>query len=167
MLTLETMLLRLGVAVLVGAIIGLERELVGKEAGIRTDVLVSAGSAIFTMVGLILPYLGAYPEGGTEHLLDIIATSRGFSVIAGVVTGIGFLGAGLILKNEERITGVTTAASIWFVAALGILSGIGFAKLALISAVFFSLFLYVLRKIDLFGLLNKGKRKEKFNEDEF
>ena len=94
MLTLGTMLIRLVIAVALGAVIGFERELVGKEAGIRTDILVSAGAAIFTMIGLLLPYIVAYPGAGSEHLLNIIEVSRGFSVIAGIVTGIGFLGAG-------------------------------------------------------------------------
>ncbi len=166
MLSLETILIRLAVAVVLGGIIGLERELVGKEAGIRTDILVSAGAAIFTIVGIILPYIAAHPAGGMEHLFDIVATSRGFSVIAGIVTGIGFLGAGLILKQKDHITGVTTAASIWFIAAIGMLSGLGLIEFAAIAAVSLSLILYALRKIDLFSILNKRERRKKFNKDQ-
>jgi len=165
MLTLETMLIRIAAAALLGAVIGLERELVGKEAGIRTDILVSAGAAIFSVVGLILPYLGAYDITNIEHLLKIIETSRGFSVIAGIVTGVGFLGAGLILKHKNHVSGVTTAASVWFVAAVGMLSGLGLLKLAAISAVGVSFILYILRKIDFFDLINKKQRRKQFEED--
>ena len=167
MLTLGTMLIRLVIAVALGAVIGFERELVGKEAGIRTDILVSAGAAIFTMIGLLLPYIVAYPGAGSEHLLNIIEVSRGFSVIAGIVTGIGFLGAGLILKRGDHISGVTTAASIWFVAAVGILSGLGLFEFAAIASVGLVLILFVLRKINLYSLINKKKRKQKFDGDEF
>ncbi|HMB17503.1 MAG TPA: MgtC/SapB family protein [Candidatus Paceibacterota bacterium] len=166
MLTIQTIVTRILIAVAMGALIGLERELVGKEAGIRTDILVVSGSTIFTMIGLMLPYIGAYSSTNIEHLMKIIETSRGFSVIASIVTGVGFLGAGVILKKDHHVSGVTTAASIWFAAAVGILVGVGLIKTAVIAAAGITLILFILRKIDLFNLLDKKKRREKFQEDE-
>ena len=165
MLTIEEMLMRLVVAIVLGAIVGFERELVGKSAGVRTDILVAAGAAMFTIIGLELPYVAAISGAGVEHLQDIVATSRGFTVIAGIVTGIGFLGAGVILKEGPHVTGVTTAASIWFVAAVGILSGVGLIEFAAIAAVGLVFLLFLLRKLDLYGLLNKKERMREFNED--
>src|SRR6267142_2483723 len=103
--------LRLGAAVAVGALIGLDRELRRKPAGLRTLALVSLGSAVF-----ILETVDA-----TRALTD--ATSR---VIQGIVTGVGFLGAGSIMRsaNEDSVRGLTTAASIWLAAASGIACGL-------------------------------------------
>ena len=105
-------LLRLAAAVGVGALIGLDRELRRKPAGIRTLALVSLGSAVF-ILETVDPTVGASTEG----------TSR---VVQGVVTGVGFLGAGSILRgtSEESIRGLTTAASIWLAAATGIACGL-------------------------------------------
>jgi putative Mg2+ transporter-C (MgtC) family protein len=106
-----TVLLRLGAAVGVGALIGLDRELRRKPAGLRTLALVALGSAVF-ILETIDPTRGAYTD----------ATSR---VIQGVVTGVGFLGAGSIMRGaaDDSIRGLTTAASIWLAAASGIACG--------------------------------------------
>ena len=107
-LSYETVLLRLAAAVAVGALIGLDRELRRKPAGLRTLALVALGSALF-----ILETLDATRGVYTD------ATSR---VIQGIVTGVGFLGAGSIMRSvdEESVRGLTTAASIWLAAAAGI-----------------------------------------------
>ena len=104
-------LLRLSVAVGVGALIGLDRELRRKPAGLRTLALVSLGSAVFILE--TVDAVGGRSDG----------TSR---VIQGIVTGVGFLGAGSILRgtSEESIRGLTTAASIWLAAASGIACGL-------------------------------------------
>ena len=106
------MFLRLSVAVGVGALIGLDRELRRKPAGLRTLALVSLGSAVF-ILETVDPIGGRATDG----------TSR---VIQGIVTGVGFLGAGSILRgtSEESIRGLTTAASIWLAAASGIACGL-------------------------------------------
>ena len=105
-------LLRLGAAVAVGALIGLDRELRGKPAGLRTLALVALGSAVF-ILETIDPTRAAYTD----------ATSR---VIQGIVTGVGFLGAGSIMRgaSDDSIRGLTTAASIWLAAASGIACGL-------------------------------------------
>lgn len=104
-------LLRLGAAAAVGALIGLERELRRKPAGLRTLALVSLGSAVFILETV----------DPTRAFTD--ATSR---VIQGIVTGVGFLGAGSIMRtaSEDSIRGLTTAASIWLAAASGIACGL-------------------------------------------
>ena len=114
---------RIGAAAGLGGIIGLERELDEKAAGLRTHMLVAVGSALFTLVG-------AY---GFE---DFPATSVDPTRIAAqVVTGIGFLGAGIIFRQGFTIRGLTTAASLWLVAAIGMAAGAGFWKGAVIATV--------------------------------
>jgi len=106
---------RLVLAVVVGAAIGLNRDLHHKQAGVRTNALVSLGAALAVLV--VAP-------PGIDELHHIDAMSR---VIQGVLTGIGFLGAGVILRDPEgrRVTGLTTAAAIWLAALLGVASGAG------------------------------------------
>jgi putative Mg2+ transporter-C (MgtC) family protein len=114
---------RCGVAVLCGAIVGLERELKGKAAGFRTNILICLGAAMYMAVGLLLRHEGDATGADPSR------------IAAQVVTGIGFIGAGCIIQERQRITGLTTAATIWVVAAIGIISGAGFPALALLSAV--------------------------------
>jgi len=105
-------ILRLGVAVVFGAVIGLDRELRGKPAGLRTVALVALGSAAFVMTAL-----------SAETGIATDSTSR---VIQGIVTGIGFLGAGTIIRDQPdgSVKGLTTAASVWLAAAGGVASGL-------------------------------------------
>jgi putative Mg2+ transporter-C (MgtC) family protein len=126
--------LRLVAALLVGGIIGLQREVSGKAAGLRTHMLVCAGTTLFVLAAL-----------GAGMQQD--AMSR---VIQGLVTGIGFLGAGAILKVESshQIKGLTTAAGIWMTAALGVAIGVGQLGTAAIGTVFAWLVLAVLIKLD-------------------
>lgn len=147
MLSLETMVGRLVIALVLGMIIGLERELVGKEAGMRTAMLVSSGAALFSMVGLALPYIIS-PDASLTG--EILARNSGFlAVIANVVVGIGFLGAGIIIKNQERVHGLTTAAVVWMTAAIGVLAGIGLWQFAGIATVIIVIVLFVLRRVNL------------------
>ncbi len=107
---------RLGTAILCGGIIGLERQLRGKAAGIRTSILICMGTALFVA-------LGASFEG------ERVDPTR---VLAQVVTGIGFLGGGVILSQDGSIVGVTSAAVIWVLAALGSMIGLGHLSAAII-----------------------------------
>src|SRR3954470_19353750 len=129
-------LVRCGVAALCGAMIGLERELKQKPAGFRTNILICAGSAMYMAIGVLLI------RG--ENVSGVDPTR----IAAQVVTGIGFLGAGCIIQQGGRITGLTTAATIWVVAAIGLVAGAGFPLLALISAVMVLLTLAVLGPIE-------------------
>src|SRR3989344_9392352 len=101
MIDFSQMIVRLVAAMILGGLIGLERESVGKEVGIRTAMTVSAGAAIFSIIGLVLPYMVALSP---ENLPEVIARNSGFlGVIANIVVGIGFLGAGIIIKHEDRV----------------------------------------------------------------
>ena len=150
------MILRLAVAMVLGMIIGFEREMIGKEAGIRTCMMVAAGAAIFSMISITLPYIVALSP---ENLPDIIARNSGFlAMVANIVVGIGFLGAGIIIKTEERVKGVTTAALIWVVASIGVLIGLGMTYFGIIAAILITITLYVLRNVNLGEkLANKSK----------
>ena len=112
-------ILRFLLAVALGAGIGFQRERAGKAAGMRTLILVSSGAALFTLVSI-------YGFGNVG--VDI---SR---VAAGVVVGVGFIGAGVILRGEreEEVAGLTTAATIWVTAAIGLAAGAGMYLVALI-----------------------------------
>jgi putative Mg2+ transporter-C (MgtC) family protein len=118
---LPAFLMRTGIAAVCGALIGIERELRRKPAGFRTNILICAGSAMYMMAGLLLVNGGAVAD-----------PSR---IAAQVVTGIGFLGAGCIIQAGRRVTGLTTAATIWVAASIGIISGAGFPIMASIAAV--------------------------------
>lgn len=141
--------LRLLAAVLIGGCIGIDREIRHKPAGMRTHALVSLGAAL---VMLIVVRTG---PGAVEH---VDAVSR---AIQGIIAGVGFLGGGAILKSNERdiVHGLTTAASIWLVASLGIACGVGQWVAALIALALALLILVVGGPVE--GLVRRiaGKRK--------
>ena len=113
-------LLRLFVAAVLGAAIGLERELRERQAGLRTHLVVSVGSALFTLVS-------AY--GFTDFGVRVDPTR----IAAQIVTGIGFLGAGAIIRQGLSVRGLTTAATLWLVAAIGMAAGAGYWEGALVA----------------------------------
>jgi len=126
---------RILLAAVLGAGIGLQRELSGKPAGLRTHALICLGAALFTVVS----YEG-FGSGGAQW----VDTSR---VAAGVVTGIGFLGAGAIMREEKgKIAGLTTAASIWAIAAIGIAAGAGLYLMAAIASAVSAIILAIPKK---------------------
>lgn len=115
-------ILKLFLAVVTGCILGLEREIRGKSAGFRTLALICFGATVFTICSYSL---------GVVDNRDRIA--------ANIITGIGFIGGGVIFRNNSSITGITTAASIWIAAAMGMLLGIGeylLAGIALVGTLF-------------------------------
>ena len=111
------LMLQLGLATLLGGVIGLERELGGKPAGLRTNILICIGSVLYTHLSLAMltASTGVIPAG-TD-------TTR---VAAQIVTGVGFIGAGTILHARGAVVGLTSAATIWVVAAIGIALGSGY-----------------------------------------
>jgi putative Mg2+ transporter-C (MgtC) family protein len=117
-------LLRLVAAVVLGGAIGLERELDEKAAGLRTHILVSLGSALFTLVS-------AY--GFSEFVVAGTSRTDPTRIAAQIVTGIGFLGAGVIFRQGFNVRGLTTAASLWLVAAVGMAAGAGFWAAAVVG----------------------------------
>ncbi len=112
-------LLRLTLAALLGGLLGIEREQKGKAAGVRTHMLVAMGAALFVLLS---------QQSGMAH--DDVSR-----VVQGIIAGIGFLGAGTILKgdDEEKVKGLTTAAGIWLTAAIGVAAGMGRESTAVLS----------------------------------
>ncbi len=137
------MLVNFGVALALGALMGLERELAGKEAGIRTSLMISGGASLFSLLALNLPEIFGPAYGGAA-----------VAVIANIVVGVGFLGTGIIIKTEERVHGLTTAAVVWATAAVGTLAGVGFLKFAAVAAVVLAAILYLLRKLGVVEKIN-------------
>ena len=127
------MVARLFLATLIGFLIGLERELAGRPAGERTYALVSLGAATFAIISA-----EAFPGGDTAR------------IAAGVVTGLGFLGAGMILRGQDRkVIGLTTAAGIWAVGGVGLAIGAGMYTVGLASAALIGLLLVLERALQM------------------
>src|SRR5512139_1012112 len=145
------LILRLIVAAFLGSVIGLERRLTGHPAGDRTFALTALGACLFTVVSL-----RAFPGGDTR-------------IAAGVVTGLGFLGAGMILRGQEKeIRGLTTAAAIWTVGAIGLAVGAGSYGLAIAAAALTLLLLASERllRIDQRIDARRKRHKDEMKKDE-
>jgi putative Mg2+ transporter-C (MgtC) family protein len=140
------MLVRFGIALVLGAILGIEREIVHKETGVRTEMLVCAGAAIFAMVGIILPFLATAALGEQPNAVTVTSS---FAVIANIIVGIGFLGAGLIVRDGTHTHNLTTAALVWMTAAIGILAGLGLWQFASIVTVIIAVILFIIRKMSI------------------
>jgi putative Mg2+ transporter-C (MgtC) family protein len=134
---------RLVVAAVLGGLIGAEREWVGKAAGLRTHMMVSLGAALFVLV----PIETGMGAGDLTR------------VIQGIATGIGFIGAGTILKRADtnQIHGLTTAATIWLTGAVGIAVGAGLMWLGIVCAISAWVILYILTGLDRW--LDRGREK--------
>ncbi len=133
---LPTFLVRSAFSILCGGMIGLERERRGKPAGFRTNTLICLGSCLYMLVSEFI-----YERMGP-------ATADPTRVASQVVTGIGFLGAGTIIQSRGTITGLTSAATIWVVAAIGLFIGAGFPAIALLCSILVLLSLGALRRIE-------------------
>jgi putative Mg2+ transporter-C (MgtC) family protein len=125
------MTLRVVVALVLGAAVGVERRLHNRPAGLRTMALVAGGAALFSAVGLAV-----VPSGDPTR------------IAAQVATGIGFLGAGAIIRHGDEVVGMTTAASIWVTAAIGVAAGFGLYWLALMVTVMALVMLLIVRGIE-------------------
>jgi len=123
---------RLLLSVLLGGIIGLEREVHERPAGLRTNIIVCLASALITLTSIY-----AFPNSDPTRIASAI------------VTGIGFLGAGIILQSKEKVKGLTSAATVWVVAGIGIAVGSGFYFGAIITTLIVFIFL-TLKKLDVF-----------------
>jgi len=140
--------IRLLTSFILGSIIGLERERKARAAGLRTHILVCMGSCLIMLISLYI-----YELYKDKAPLD---PAR---IAAGVVTGIGFLGAGTIIRSREGIRGLTTAASIWVSSAIGLAVGCGFISAALIVTLLTFLTLSYLRKVERKVTKDGGERK--------
>ena len=126
------------VSFILGIIVGIEREFAGKEAGPRTYSLVAIGTTLFTIMSL-----------------DSIFAGENARIIAQIVTGIGFLGAGLIIFHKSKVHGLATAAGMWSMAAIGIAVGMGYYAVSIFAVLMALLSLYVFRKINFDDNLRK------------
>ena len=133
---------RLLLAMLLGGIIGAERERKNRSAGFRTHILVTVGSCMFMIVSISMPMMiSTMPNG-------IVNNADPGRIAAQVVSGIGFLGAGAIMQDKGKVRGLTTAASLWVVAAIGLAIGAGMYFSAISTTFFLFLILSVFAKFE-------------------
>lgn len=147
-------ILKLFTALFLGMSLGIERALAGKTAGMRTYGLVTMGSALFVIVGIL--------ASGGYHTVPTFSDSAA-RITAAIIQGIGFIGAGLIYfkAKDEKVSGVTTAAGVWVAAGVGVAVGYGFYALAVITAIF-TMFAFT----GLWYIENKVKDLAHFSEDD-
>jgi putative Mg2+ transporter-C (MgtC) family protein len=143
-------LVRLLVAAVLGGLIGVERQVDGKRDSIRTHMLVSLGAALFTLIGA---------ESLGEATGKPIDLTR---IVQGVAAGVGFLGAGTILKlsDQHEVRGLTSAASIWLTAAVGMAVGSGWVWPAIVGVTFAWIILYALHRLECWGKKSKEKHEK-------
>lgn len=136
------LLIRVLLASLLGGLIGLERDVHGRAAGLRTHLLVSMGASVFTILSEFI----------SQKANTIGLVSDPARISAQIVSGIGFLGAGVILKEGVNVRGLTTAACLWGVAAIGMAAGSGFYELAVVATVIAIISLIFLKRVEDFYL---------------
>jgi len=137
MTTDSQIIMRLVLTVVLSGLIGFERQWHKRTAGLRTHILVALGSCLIMLT--------------SSYVFDIykgIANVDPARIAAGVITGIGFLGAGTIIREKEGVKGLTTAASLWVVAGIGLACGCGFKKAAIYTTVLALIVLYFLRYVE-------------------
>ena len=139
------MIMRLLLTLVLSGLIGLERQVHRRDAGLRTHILVALGSCLIMLTSLYV--FDIYKD---QVALDPVR------IAAGVVTGIGFLGAGTIIRESDGVRGLTTAASLWVVAGIGLAVGVGFNKVATYTTVLVLIVLYFLRYVEV-PLSKEGK----------
>ena len=136
----------MALAVVFGAMVGFERELHGKAAGLRTNMLICLGAAVFTIIAREIS------SPGSEEVLS--------RMTAGIVTGVGFLGAGAIIRDRAGVAGLTTAAGIWVVAAIGIACGSGMYMTAFMAVLFTLIVLWVLHPLE--AVMRKKQKDQQY-----
>ena len=149
-----TVVIRLLAALLLGFAIGLERELTNKYAGLRTNILVCIGACIFTLISIY-----GFPEVAVSG--DEFGTRDTARVAAQVVTGIGFIGGGTVLRHGATVFGLTTAATLWVSAAIGMACGAGMIGVATIAAVLSILVLVSVRFFEKNVLVSSTKNTKR------
>lgn len=150
-ITAQEVLIRAFVAVLTGCIVGMEREYKNRPAGLRTHVLVSLGACMIALTECIF----MYDMGDLDPAVSAHVTYNFGRMSAQVISGIGFLGAGTIFMQERKIGGLTTAASVWNTACLGLATGYGYYWMSMIGCVLVLAVLMTLQKIIRFNTLKR------------
>ncbi|BDU51632.1 MgtC/SapB family protein [Haliovirga abyssi] len=157
-LELSQIFIRILAAVLTGGIIGLEREINNKPAGFITHTLLCVGAAVISIIQVKLSYetinlLINHPALAQGVKLDV------GRLIAQVISGVGFLGAGTIIQKKGSIKGITTAATLWLTACLGIAVGLGYFYLALGTAVLMTILVFILKRIELYYIEKRVRHR--------
>ena len=153
-------IVRLFMAVILGFLLGLERELTNKYAGLRTHILVCLGACIFTLLSIYgFPTFAQGDNIIVNNATGIRDTSR---VAAQIVTGIGFIGAGTVLRNGPMVFGLTTAATLWIAASIGMACGSGMFDIAIIATVLSVAVLTLIRIFERQFLPSSGKQIRRF-----
>lgn len=145
-LTYLEILIRVGLAIICGSVIGYEREAKGHDAGLRTHMLVCVGSAVMAMVQVAASLEVVEMVLEKPDLQGTLSTDF-IRLTAQIVSGIGFLGAGTIIVTKRNVSGLTTAASIWTTAGIGIAIGIGYYFLTLVSTIAVLIVLRIIKKL--------------------
>lgn len=148
-------IIRLTLAIVIGGFIGYEREFKNRPAGFRTHILVCVGAAVISMIQLYnleytISLINNNPELGSSLKADIGRLG------AQVISGIGFLGAGTIIRDSGSVKGLTTAASLWVVACIGLAIGLGYYTLSVLSSIVVVISLVGLKKVEA-KFLDKSK----------
>lgn len=153
-------LIRIAAALVLGFILGLERELTNKYAGLRTHILVCLGACAFTIISIYgFPTFADGDNVIVEHSTGIRDTGR---VAAQIVSGIGFIGAGAVLRNGPMIIGLTTAATLWISAAIGMTCGVGMYDVAVITTILGVAVLTVVRAFERKILPSSFKKTRRY-----
>ena len=139
-----TAALRMAAALVFGGLIGLEREVSDKSAGLRTHMLIALAACLFTLIGFEMV---GFPVGPAEDTLRLDP----LRLIEAVTAGVAFLAAGTIITNRDRVRGLTTGAGMWLAGAVGLASGFGRIGLALMATVFALIVLWMLRRLERRG----------------
>ena len=145
-------LIKISISLILGLVIGLEREMTNKTAGLRTHILICLGSTVFTILSL---------HGFTTETLQdgVRIVNDPARIAAQIITGIGFIGGGAVLHYGVNVYGLTTAATIWITASIGMAVGVGSYELAIITTIITFIVLVVIRKFEsgfLAQHINKG-----------
>ncbi|MHC5229786.1 MgtC/SapB family protein [Enterococcus sp. LJL99] len=131
-LTITEIIIRLSLAMLIGGVIGFERQFKNRPAGMRTHILVCMGATIIALIQVEIAISALEDATNYPELSGVIRSDQA-RLIAQVVSGIGFLGAGTIIVTKQSVTGLTTAASLWAIAGIGIAIGMGYYEIAILS----------------------------------
>lgn len=142
------LLLRIGASILFAFLLGLEREITGKFAGLRTHILVSAGACVFTLLSIY-----AFKMQVMDGFSGVNDPAR---IAAQIITGIGFIGAGTVMRHGNNIYGITTAATLWMCAAIGMACGTGMFGVAATATIFSLIVLILVRKFERSFLSSKS-----------
>lgn len=144
-------LIRIIFSIVLGSIIGLEREITNKSAGLRTQIMVCLGACIFTILSIygFTTAVTIYPIGDPSR------------VAAQIITGIGFIGAGTVLRQGLTVTGLTTASTLWIVAAIGMACGCGKISIATVSTILAVAILVLIRFLELKVMPHNSKHLRK------